>query len=69
MVFDVGANQGDYAAAVLGVARGRADCRIVAFEPSETSYEVLTKRFADCRNVTIVQSAVSDARGPGLPAL
>ena len=66
VVFDVGANQGDYTAAVLGMARGRAECSVVAFEPSESSYEVLTKRFADCNNVTIVGSAVSNKEGPAL---
>jgi methyltransferase, FkbM family len=63
VVFDVGANQGDYTAAVLGIAAGCAECRIVAFEPSEAACEVLTRRYADCHNVTIVKSAVSHQEG------
>ena len=63
VVFDVGANQGDYTAEVLGLSARCAQCRVVAFEPSQAACDVLTRRFADCHNVTIVRSAVSDQEG------
>jgi FkbM family methyltransferase len=58
VVFDVGANRGEYALAVLSI---RSDARVVAFEPNPELAEVLLG--IDSPHLEIVRAACADAEG------
>lgn len=58
LVFDIGANVGDYTAAFLGLG-----ARVVAVEPDEQALGELRARFERDDRVTIVPSGVSDSEG------
>lgn len=59
VVFDVGAQGGDYMAAILDFKKNKA--KIYAFEPCLKDYRLLTEQFSD--KVTVVQSALGNADG------
>lgn len=52
VIFDVGANRGDYAAAVIR-AFGSRNFSLHCFEPSESAFELLRERFSNCPNVNL----------------
>jgi FkbM family methyltransferase len=58
LVFDVGANVGDYTAAFLGLG-----ARVVAIEPDDQALGELRRRFAADERVSIVPMGVSDSKG------
>lgn len=58
IVFDVGAQGGDYIEAILDTTK---DAKIYAFEPCLKDYQILAERFAG--TATIVQSALGDTDG------
>jgi FkbM family methyltransferase len=60
LVVDVGANSGDFTAAVLDL---EPRARAVAIEPTPATFERLRGRFAGDARVTPVREAVSDERG------
>jgi FkbM family methyltransferase len=64
IVFDVGANVGDYSAAVLD-AFGRR-CTIHAFEPSTTAFDVASKQLSKESAVKLNRIALSDREGEAL---
>lgn len=55
IVFDVGANEGDHTALILGILPS-AQCHL--FEPNPHTFTRLNKRFAECSNVTLNQKGV-----------
>ncbi len=57
LALDVGANVGDYTAALLGFGVGR----VVAFEPVPASAEAVARRFASDPRVTLVREAVGES--------
>jgi FkbM family methyltransferase len=59
-VVDVGANEGQFASALLAIA---PNVRIDAFEPEIETADRLDKHFADDPRVTIHRQAVSDGEG------
>ena len=61
IVFDVGANEGAYAAEML--ARLGSRVRIFCFEPSRKTYDLLARRFADHANVEVQNLGLSDRGG------
>lgn len=62
VLFDVGANQGNYASA-LASAFGETECIIHAFEPSRKTYEVLEKNLAPGGKVCLHQFGFSNVQG------
>ena len=58
LVFDVGANVGDYTAAFLGLG-----ARVVAIEPDDQALGELRRRFVADERVSIVPKGVSDSEG------
>ena len=58
LVFDIGANSGDYTFIFSKFAR-----KVVAIEPDMKNYRVLTSRFSTLKNVEILNKAVSDKNG------
>jgi FkbM family methyltransferase len=60
LVFDIGASFGIETAVFL-----KLGARVIAIEPDRTCLQVLKMRFGNNKNVTIVDSAVSDKEGPG----
>jgi FkbM family methyltransferase len=60
VVLDVGANEGDFAAAVLALL---PEARLVCFEPHPRTAARLAARFADRQSVVIRDVAVSDRPG------
>lgn len=64
VVLDVGANRGDFTAALLGAAAAKGvHCRVIAFEPSDSAFGALEKRFASHGDVRLVKAAVGDRPG------
>jgi len=64
VVLDVGANVGNYTAAVLGRAdRVRCEVQIHSFEPGIDSRSALCERFASDSRVKVVGAAVADQTG------
>ena len=64
IVWDVGANIGDYTAMVLDQARAaQKDCRLELFEPSAKSADALEARFANDDRVRIHRMALSSQPG------
>lgn len=64
IIFDAGANRGDFTAAVLAAAdREGVAVEVHAFEPGSAAAALLGKRFAGDARVSIVNSAVSDFEG------
>jgi FkbM family methyltransferase len=62
IVFDVGANVGDFSAAVLDAAdRWRVTIQVMAFEPSPSCQGALRKRFKTDPRIEVVPFAVADA--------
>ncbi len=59
-VFDVGANQGQFAGAAAWWFPG---CHIVSFEPSPSVFPVLQRNTAKIPNLRLVQSALGDRAG------
>lgn len=60
VVLDVGANVGDWTAALLDAA---PDATVHSFEPSLTAFGALTRRFADDERVHAVRAAAGDENG------
>lgn len=60
IVFDVGANEGDYTDMVLKVNRG---ARVVSFEPHPLTYARLRSRFSGTAAVTAVNSGCGEIPG------
>jgi FkbM family methyltransferase len=60
VVFDVGANQGDYAAQCLELF---PDARVFCFEPTPAVLEGLKKRYHSESRVRVVEAAVMDRDG------
>ena len=58
VVFDVGANRGEYALAVLSI---RPDARIIAFEPNPEIAELLRRITGP--HLTVIHAACADAEG------
>jgi FkbM family methyltransferase len=59
-VFDIGANEGAWTAALRGL-----DARVIAVEPQSACAAAMRERFGDDPQVEIVESAVGDAPGHG----
>ena len=76
VVFDVGANLGDYSFEIFKVL---PNVKLIAFEPSSEAFKALSDRFRNHSNVTLVNSALgskngevnlfSDRAGSGLASL
>ncbi len=62
IVFDVGANKGDWTAELVRRAGPRIR-RVCQFEPSPHNIALLTERFKDDRRVSLVPHAASDRKG------
>jgi FkbM family methyltransferase len=58
LIIDCGANVGDISA--LFLAKG---ARVIAFEPDPLAFNLLKSRFDGLKNMTCIQSAVSDRDG------
>lgn len=52
ILFDIGANRGDYAAAILA-AFGCENIRLHCFEPSKTAFGLLKQELSGCQNVKL----------------
>ncbi len=63
VVFDVGANRGDWTQASL---TRQPAARVVSFEPSSTAYAVLAKRFAADERVRTEHVALADFAGEAI---
>lgn len=64
VVFEVGANRGGFASAVLAAAEAQqVPVRLIACEPGPSAFPALASRFVDTPDVTLVRSAVSDFEG------
>jgi FkbM family methyltransferase len=63
VLFDVGANKGDWTAQVLELARAGRDICVFAFEPSRATRSILSARFVGNPAVNVQPYAVSDAVG------
>jgi len=61
VIFDIGANQGDWSAAILG-ALGRRIAKLYQWEPSPHNIQFLRERFSDER-ISVVPFAVGDREG------
>ena len=59
VVFDVGANVGGYTKSFVN----RSDLQIYSFEPHPINFQRLSAEFSERRNVTLINSAVSDRNG------
>ncbi len=59
VVFDVGAQGGEYTEEVLRVTQGKV--RVYAFEPCLRDYELLKKEFDAIKEVALFQSALGDS--------
>jgi FkbM family methyltransferase len=59
-VVDVGANVGDWSAAVMRVCKF---CHLIVVEPAPVLQEILLKRFGKFRNVTLISEALASKRG------
>ena len=65
-VFDIGANVGDWTASLLEASRKlRVSASVHAFEPCAETFEMLSQRFADSADVTLVNKACSQHAGTG----
>lgn len=62
VVFDVGANRGDWTRASL---TRQPSAKIVSFEPSSGAFAILAERFAKDERVRAVRVALSDFSGEG----
>jgi FkbM family methyltransferase len=49
-IFDIGANRGDYASAIIA-SFGRDNIHLHCFEPSRTAFEWLKRQLLECRNI------------------
>jgi len=68
VIFDVGANVGDWACSLLNQAEDLASLEVHAFEPCSGTYEILLGRIAALRvsdNVIAVRKACSSSAGVG----
>jgi len=64
IVFDVGANIGDYTTHVISAARQQqVMVSVHAFEPASTCFSALRGRFADQPNVALTAAAVGESIG------
>jgi FkbM family methyltransferase len=59
IVFDVGANRGDYAAAILE-SFGCENIRLHCFEPSKTAFGLLNVELSACQNVKLYNFGFGD---------
>ncbi len=62
VIFDIGANKGDWTEEVLRVAGGRIK-KIYQFEPSAHNVDILRKRFDGDSRIQLLPYAVSDHNG------
>ncbi|MEK7555866.1 MAG: FkbM family methyltransferase [Patescibacteria group bacterium] len=62
VIFDVGAQGGDYIKEIFNLTKGKA--KIYAFEPCLRDYEILKKELGD--NAIIVKSALGDTDGEAI---
>lgn len=62
VVFDIGANKGDFTGEVLRLL-GDRELVVHCFEPNPETFEMLAERFGDEPRVRLVASALSDATG------
>jgi len=60
VVFDIGANLGDYS---LEISNSLPNVKLVAFEPSSEAFKALNDRFRNHSNVTLVNSALGSKNG------
>jgi len=60
VVFDVGANRGDYAAEVISRMGSKVVCH--CFEPSRASFELLRERFSNQHNVLLHHFGFGETR-------
>ena len=63
ILFDIGANRGDWAAEALRLAHPAGRIHIHAFEPSRATRSMLAARFVESGAVTVQTYALSDAPG------
>lgn len=65
VVFDIGANQGDWTASLLQQINDApiTPVKIFAFEPDPDAYAMLRARFGTDRRVTVEQACLSSQRG------
>jgi len=61
VVFDVGANIGDFATSVHRIFRG--NCIIHCFEPSSSACRILERKFKDWKNINIHKMALGNHTG------
>ena len=61
VVFDVGAQRGEYVEAALRVVDGRL--KISSFEPQDTSFELLRERFESEPRVSLYKTAIGKQEG------
>ena len=61
VVFDVGANHGEFAKQVAQLHAGT--CRVFAFEPLEYNYTLLETVTRSFRNVKVIRAALSNRQG------
>lgn len=61
VIFDVGANVGEYSSAVLEAFHGR--CRIHAFEPSTVAFQSANERYATSEKVRVNHIAIGEFDG------
>ena len=59
-LFDVGANQGQYATALLGSLQNRCEFQLHCFEPSEKTFKILETNLADTANVQLNPFGLAD---------
>lgn len=60
VVFDIGANEGSYSAAILSIS---PNADVYAFEPHPATFQRLSSRFSSARNVTVVNAACGKSKG------
>jgi len=66
VMFDVGANVGDWTSRALELSRtSRHFARVFSFEPSSGTRALLQHRLADAANVEVVPLALCDSEGEG----
>jgi FkbM family methyltransferase len=65
VLFDVGANKGDWSAYALALPNVAEGITIHAFEPSLATHSLLADRFKECPAVTVHAYALSDHEGEG----
>lgn len=61
VIFDVGAQGGDYIKEILNLTKDRA--RVYAFEPSSRDYKILEKSLSISNRATVIKSALGDVEG------